>query len=931
MSRHCYASVLWVALCALMLLAAACVEEGQSCAPGTVERGGECVPEISGCAPGTVQTEDGRCEPLCGEHEVLDGAGNCVPRCADGTVRNEDGECEPVCGEGEFWGHEGCEPVPECGADTVFDPATGTCVPDEGACGEGAHLQDGECVADETLTCGPGAKLQGGRCVPDDALPEPDVEESADDTAAEFTPPADGESLTLGGTVDFPADPNNSGGALADWDGFAFHAEAGTWLRVRVMSEAAAQPAFELVSAETGANRLPLYTRYGVEFNSGLVDREVYLPRTGDYVLSITEREHLLNRVLSGLDTYPRGGDAFTYHVTLDNLGTPAPTAVDALPDARSGDLSDGKLRFYEVSGLAAGDIIGASSSGLPDELVGSDQFPAVMVFGPDGQLVRDVVSYGQHDPAELLFLAQGSEAHLVVQGVFLVLGPRRDFSLDLWAVSATDCLAGDCAAPDLAENEEALLRWDLTEGQFFIAGVYIPPDVYEAVRVVGLDGDLEVVAPEHVASLYGPGMAQFYAEADTAAYLWLRGWDGWAVTECTIDARIIDTAPLEEGQTHSGLPVYEFPDFTLNPAGVAHAKDLGDEVVFFQRFETHLGGGGGAWADPQEVLMTPTMEQIGPVIDTRAWNFPDGMISPLFTYFPDDRHVLHYTWDATSDLTDATYDVQMVSKRPTALGTVEAGTPIEQDLQGPGSSLAFYTLDGLQDQYVEITVEPSGDDSKLKPDLWVFNFGRAEFVWISYEWIEDPSSRQMALVERERAEANGEPVSLLYLSPYEGRSLIMVQDDPDKEEPEAGFMDLFKITVSVPPPPDNDSCDGAEPVVLDAAGAAVIHGSNAAATDTVGVPGCPGYPTPGPDVFYRIELAAGDILDLSLDDYEYSVALTLFWDCGDPAGSCLALSESGRPRTIQYTVPELGGGAYYIGVDGHSRGGPFTLTVTVQ
>ena len=87
-------------LCALLVLASGCAEEGQECAPGTVEQGGKCVPEISGCAPGTQLSDDGRCLPLCGDQQVFDGTG-CAPRCADGTVRNADDQCEPICDEGE--------------------------------------------------------------------------------------------------------------------------------------------------------------------------------------------------------------------------------------------------------------------------------------------------------------------------------------------------------------------------------------------------------------------------------------------------------------------------------------------------------------------------------------------------------------------------------------------------------------------------------------------------------------------------------------------------------------------------------------------------------------------------------------------------------------------------------------------------------------
>src|SRR5678815_2327964 len=70
------------------------------------------------CGPGT-HDQDGVCVP--------DGTTNCGP----GTIEMN-GQCVP-------------DPNVVCDDGTVFDPATGTCVPDDSVCGDGTVLIDGVC------------------------------------------------------------------------------------------------------------------------------------------------------------------------------------------------------------------------------------------------------------------------------------------------------------------------------------------------------------------------------------------------------------------------------------------------------------------------------------------------------------------------------------------------------------------------------------------------------------------------------------------------------------------------------------------------------------------------------------------------------------------------------------------------------------------
>jgi|GEM_PF-286214 len=82
----------------------------------------------------------------------------------------------PECGEGEILKDNQCVPFeevkPQCGAGTVYDEATGTCiVAPPVSCPPGQVLTNGVCVDEEPVetgpTCGSGTHAEGAICVPD--------------------------------------------------------------------------------------------------------------------------------------------------------------------------------------------------------------------------------------------------------------------------------------------------------------------------------------------------------------------------------------------------------------------------------------------------------------------------------------------------------------------------------------------------------------------------------------------------------------------------------------------------------------------------------------------------------------------------------------------------------------------------------------------
>lgn len=142
--------------------------------------------------------------------------------------------------------------------------------------------------------------------------------------------------------------------------------------------------------------------------------------------------------------------------------------------------------------------------------------------------------------------------------------------------------------------------------------------------------------------------------------------------------------------------------------------------------------------------------------------------------------------------------------------------------------------------------------------------------------------------------------------------------------------MDLFDIEVSVPAAPANDACANAEAVTL-SGGSASISGDSRSATDSVTEGVCDNYIfDSGPEVFYSLNLNAGDTVEITLDGLDFNEALYLFTDCADVTGSTVAFSNQSSPEVITYEVPGGAGGLHYIGVDACGQGGDYTLDIVV-
>lgn len=131
---------------------------------------------------------------------------------------------------------------------------------------------------------------------------------------------------------------------------------------------------------------------------------------------------------------------------------------------------------------------------------------------------------------------------------------------------------------------------------------------------------------------------------------------------------------------------------------------------------------------------------------------------------------------------------------------------------------------------------------------------------------------------------------------------------------------------------PDNDLCGAA----IDLTAAALAAGGTIAYGDTTGyvnnltpssLPGCTGEPQPGPDALYRMTLAAGDTVTLTLSPEGWTGAVYLIDACTSTAGC-----EGGAAAFSQASIAITAPGTYYVVVDApaSSAAGCFALAAAI-
>jgi hypothetical protein len=774
-------------LLALSLASAHCGGDDLECGPGATSYGDRCVAKISACAAGT-QLVDGECQPRCEANASWNGS-SCVSdfTCAPGTEL-VDGECVLVCTSGSYWDGEGCATVPSCADGTTFDETVGSCVANDSLCAEGTHFEGGVCVPD-TESCGPGTHLDGSACVPD-TLPAPDVSESTTpDGTAQFDTPASGESVTLGGTVDTPVDGDGDGYADPDYDRFTFTASAGTWLRIHATSEGAAHPAFAIISNDVGTNGAPLWARYAINPAAIETQREIYIPRDGDYTIVVSDYSHVTADVF-GWMALPVGGDDFTYYMTIDNLGDPTPTPLSSVPASDKGSVAEGSLAFVELTGLQQHDVRVLRNLGNPSGKTNSDVFGALMLFGPDGALLRQNVAYATGDDATILFAATTAGDHLVVVDHLLTIGPNADYELSAEDVATVDCDSADCSTGSIAEDVSRLLSWDIVEGAVFVAGAYVPDTATATLQVQMMDEGLVPIGEMSSASKYGPAKLRNFVDADQRIYLLLRGYSGDEIPSYTLDVRTPVADVLTSGVTQI-LNVYDMPVDTFPTSGLGRFSAAAGQVVVSNGFVTSSS----AWTDPVESYLSTDFEAIPPTLDVTDAAFPNSPLEPLMAFMPTAGYRLYQATDgAGADISGATYDSAFHALTPTDLGTPTPSTPSTRTGQvvDTGVGMAVFAFVGAAGQTATVTVTPQAA-VQFQPEVWIATPGHREYASGTHSWVSEELGTALGVLARDAASSPGTSVGVPHTVAYDGLQLVFVRDagagDP---------TDTFDIEVAV-------------------------------------------------------------------------------------------------------------------------------------
>jgi hypothetical protein len=144
------------------------------------------------------------------------------------------------------------------------------------------------------------------------------------------------------------------------------------------------------------------------------------------------------------------------------------------------------------------------------------------------------------------------------------------------------------------------------------------------------------------------------------------------------------------------------------------------------------------------------------------------------------------------------------------------------------------------------------------------------------------------------------------------------------------GDYQLF-LTCGVPNPPDpNDTCNPDYAIARCTQGTLNGDMNWDANNYDPGSGGCAsGYPEAGKDVAYRMDLNAGDVVNMTYVTPNNDAAFYIITDCANAAGSCVigADAASGTETIGPWTVPSTG--TYWLILDnyGTNMGGAWNLT----
>lgn len=842
---------------------------------------------------------------------VLPTGCNKKPRiCGEGTIE-EGTECvlKPLpCPAGQILVNETCVPVAKtCAPGTVLK--NNTCVPEALVCGTGTHAEKGVCVLD-----GPNAPqiLETDDTEPPPLIPMPNV----------------GESITFGGGFSEPVDMSGDGYVEGDWDTFVLVANAGTYLKARATSQGSASPAFVIESLSTDASGYPIYQRFVFDPETIGDERELYLPLTDTYVIGVTDFASMWPYFF-GQPEIPVGGADFDYQIELTNLGTPVVNDIRAFPFGQTGTLNDGNLRFYKVDGTLADTAVLARSVGVESAEIPRDMYPTLMVVDASGQLVKEMTTAYTMENLDILLDTHLDQTYLVIQDFYVAFGPSRPFTVKLTEITPADCISIECSN-NAANQTDILLQWDLNAGDFLTAGFYLAADAVGALYMNFLDENLNSLANIQGANKYSPATLKYYADSQQTVYTWIQKSSNATFGTYKIEDKVFATPELESGAGYHNLEVESFPEGTFQDSGLSHFVGTAGDLALFMDVET----GGTGWTAKVEELLAANFAGFGPGLDALApADYVLNPAIPSVMRVPADGHYLHRIKDkvATTDLSAALYDLRFETFTPMVIAPPTAGSPTTLTTQSLStfSDYAVFSLACEAWREYEITVTPDGG-ATLQPEVLIFQAGYLSKLSNTFYWVGVDTAVLLGLVQTAQAAGLGDEISAKHISATQNTiAYVLVHDIP-----ETG-TGTFGLNVTASADVAYDACADAQVLNL-SGGPVVINSTLIGAKDDISNTkqnSCTYLASEGADLFYAVDLADGDVLDVEMDtDDTFIASLYLLKGCVSTP-PCLAFvnSATGTPASFSFTVPVGGAGRYVIAADAAvpTKGNDFTLTVS--
>jgi hypothetical protein len=168
------------------------------------------------------------------------------------------------------------------------------------------------------------------------------------------------------------------------------------------------------------------------------------------------------------------------------------------------------------------------------------------------------------------------------------------------------------------------------------------------------------------------------------------------------------------------------------------------------------------------------------------------------------------------------------------------------------------------------------------------------------------------------------------FVAPYTGTYHLLVRSYGDYY---TGCYRVFFDCATPPPPPENDTCAGAEEFgysITRCTAGSLAGDTSDYADDYSPTNYCTGYSQAhGMDAVYYMDLEEGDVCDFTYTEDGYDASLYILTDCGDME-SCVVGADDPE-EILGWVVPATG--RYYLILDGYSTGsgGPWTLDYIIE